>query len=263
MRDKKGFIGVFDSGVGGITILRAMTGLLPKETFVYFGDSANMPYGEKGDAWLRERSLAITKDLLADGAKAIVIACNTATAAAAKTIRETYPDIPVIGVEPALKTAADAAVPGTKKPVYLVMATPVTLSLEKYHALEARLLEKADFIPLACDGLAAMIDRGILSGPEMREYLQKILSPYIKKVDGVVLGCTHYPLIRSEIRKVIGNLPMYDGADGTARELRRRLAEEDLLNTDGQGSVTFRSSIEGSRILDAYQAFYRLAGDVS
>ncbi len=263
MKDKNGFIGVFDSGVGGITILRAMTGLLPGETFLYYGDSANMPYGDREDSWIRERAFEITAELLSQGAKAIVIACNTATAAAASYIRETWPDVPVIGVEPALKAAADAQVPGKKKPVCLVMATPVTLSLEKYHSLEQRLLEKAEFIPVACEGLAQMIDRGVLSGPEMRACLDKLLMPYRGKVDGIVLGCTHYPLIRPEIRRVMGQIPMYDGADGTARELRRRLEEKDLLRTEGHGSVSFLSSVPGDRIINAYQAFYRLAGDVS
>ena len=230
-------IGVFDSGVGGISVLAEAVRLLPGEHFLYFGDSANAPYGSKPEAWVRERSLEITKMLLAEGASAILIACNTATAAAAKTIRELYPDVPVIGVEPALKVAVrdhenragkddpDRCPQNEKRAKYLVMATAMTLQLEKYHALEQRLACEADFIPIACVGLAKRIEEGRLEDADLYELLEELIGDYRGKVDGVVLGCTHYPMIRRQIRKVLGPVPLYEGGEGTARELARRVRE--------------------------------------
>ncbi len=230
----KDYVGVFDSGVGGISVLSEMMRLLPEENFYYFGDSANAPYGEKSEDWVRTRSMQIADSMIEKGAKAIVIACNTATAAAAADIRGKYPDVPVIGVEPALKVAVTRH-QGEK---FLVMATNVTLRLEKYHALEQRLGTAADFFPLACDGLAARIEKGDLDADDLFELLERLLSPYIGQVDGVVLGCTHYPLIKAQIMQILGDIPMYDGGEGTARELARRLTAAGIRAKSGVGQAS-------------------------
>lgn len=254
-----GYIGVFDSGVGGLSVLSEMKRLLPGETFLYFGDSANTPYGEKTEEWVRSRSEEITESMLNNGAKAIVIACNTATAAAAAAIREKHPDVPVIGVEPALKVAVSKH-QGTS---FLVMATNVTLRLEKYHTLEQRLTKDAEFYPLACDGLAARIEQGNLDGEDLSELLETLLAPYIGQVDGIVLGCTHYPLIKEQIRRIFGDIPLYDGGEGTARELKRRLERAGLLvpDTEKHGRVLLYSSKKEPGQRELYEAFFRTAGE--
>ena len=259
----EGCVGVFDSGVGGLSVLSEMTRLLPEERFVYFGDSANAPYGERTEEWVRVRSEEITDRMLANGAKAIVIACNTATAAAAAAIREKYPDVPVIGVEPALKVAVSRH----QGADFLVMATNVTLRLEKYHTLEHRLEKEAKFYPLACDGLAARIEQGNLDGEDLAAFLMKLLSPYIGQVDGIVLGCTHYPLIKEQIRRIFGDIPLYDGGEGTARELKRRLlaagiaAKKNNRPSGASGQVYLYSSGKDPGQKELYESFYRLAGE--
>ena len=251
-------IGVFDSGVGGISVLREMVRLLPEEKFFYFGDSAHAPYGEKTEDWVRERSLSIASNMVRGGVKAIAIACNTATAAAAASIRSAFPEIPVIGVEPAL----NVAVRKHQGKCFLVMATEVTLRLEKYHTLEERLAGDARFIPLPCDGLAARIEKGNLDGDDLHELLEHLLSPYIGEVDGIVLGCTHYPLIKRQIMEIMGDLPLYDGGEGTARELVRRLNEAALRRKTGTaGEVVLYSSKREEGQKELYEWFYRLAGE--
>lgn len=254
-----GCVGVFDSGVGGISVLGEIARLMPEEQLLYIGDSANAPYGNKTEEWVRERSFALTKQLLELGAKAVVIACNTATAAAVAPLREAYPDLPVIGVEPALKVAVNRHDGNS----FLVMATNVTLNLNKYHALEHRLETEADFYPLACDGLAARIEQGNLDGEDLADMLEGFLLPYIGTIDGIVLGCTHYPLVRRQIREIVGDLPLYDGGEGTAREVRRRLAEAGLTAPKGQKGLVILSSTKDDPEQEAlYRWFFSLAGEL-
>ena|GEM_PF-61530 len=252
-----GYVGVFDSGVGGLSVLSEMTRLMPSERFLYFGDSANAPYGERTEEWVRNRSEEIADRMIENGAKAIVIACNTATAAAAAMIREKYPDVPVIGVEPALKVA----VTRHQGDSFLVMATNVTLRLEKYHRLEQRLEKEAKFFPLACDGLAARIEKGNLDGEDLEAFLGELLTPYVGQVDGIVLGCTHYPLIREQIRRIFGDIPLYDGGEGTARELKRRLGAAGLTAGKQTGKVLLYSSKKDPGQKELYESFFRLAGE--
>lgn len=253
MHSSEGFIGTFDSGAGGISVLRHLVAELPHERFSYFGDSAHAPYGDKGKDEIVRLSRDIVRRQLADGAKAIVIACNTATAAAAAELRHEYPEVPIVGVEPALKPAVLAFPRGR----ILVMATMATLALEKYHVLEERWQGRAEVIPVACVGLVDLIERGDLASVELHDLVEHYVGAYRGSVDAVVLGCTHYPFIGPIIKDVLGPVPLFDGGAGTARQLRAVLSQNNLLADEGaQGSVTFSSSMPGTEELDLYRQLF-------
>jgi len=239
-------IGVFDSGVGGISILKELVKLMPNENYIYFGDSANAPYGTKTLEQVVELVKKDAEYLYAKGIKALVVACNTATSAGIRILREKYMDIPVIGIEPALKPAV---LSGTH-PTVLVMATPMTVREEKFHSLMHRFEDAGEIIPLPCPGLMEFVERGDLDSLELEAYLQELLAPY-KNVDGVVLGCTHYPFVSRMIQKVLGeHAVLFDGGEGTARETRRQLEERNLLNpSEEPGKVVFENSAEEQAIL--------------
>ena len=222
----EGCIGVFDSGLGGISVLSELKKELPEENYLYYGDSANAPYGEKFIDEIRSLTLESVDFLVSCGIRALVIACNTATSAAVSLVRSRYDSaMPVIGVEPAIRPAAEAFPHGK----ILVMATPATLKLEKYARLSRELAGEAEFIPVMCPGLAGRIEQGRLDDPDLTEMLTKFLSPYIDSADAIVLGCTHYPFIKKQIRRVMGDIPLFDGGAGTARQLHRRLLQRGLL----------------------------------
>ena len=238
MNSKNDFIAVFDSGVGGVSVLRHLRRVLPEERFLYFGDSANAPYGTRPTAEIRALTLAAAEKLMARGIKALVVACNTATAAAIKDLRALYPHMVIIGIEPALKVAADHF-PGC---TVGVMATPATLREEKFADLMARFDGLCHTIKLPAPGLVELVEQGRADGPEAEALLEELLGGYRGKLDALVLGCTHYPFLEKGIRKVLGpEVVLLDGGDGTARETRRRLAEADLLSA-GPGSVIFENS---------------------
>jgi glutamate racemase len=248
----KDFVGVFDSGVGGISVLKELVRTLPNENFVFFGDSAHAPYGEKTDEEVRLLANAIVSHMITRGAKAIVIACNTATSAAAASLRQRYA-LPIVGVEPALKPAC-AALPGGR---VLVMATPMTLRLDKFQHLEESCESTAQVICAPCPGLAARIECGNLDAPDLHDLLVNLIGPFRGKVNGVVLGCTHYPFVRKQIRAVVGDVPLFDGAVGTARQLQRLLGAHGLLRSgSGHGSVQLASSIDTAEELALYRRFY-------
>ena len=216
-----------DSGLGGISVLKEAINLLPYEDFIYLGDSKNAPYGGKSLEEVRALVMHNVQYLLEQDVKAIVVACNTATSAAITLARDTYQDIPIIGVEPALKPAV-TSYPGGR---ILIMATTMTLQEEKFHNLMTLYQEEAEIIPLPCPGLMEFVENGELESKELYRYLEEKLSPYKEKgVDAIVLGCTHYPFIKNAISKVIGEkTDIIDGSLGTAKELERRLKEMDLL----------------------------------
>lgn len=249
-----GFVGVFDSGVGGVSVLQHLVRELPGEEFHYFGDSAHAPYGAKTADEVQSLSHEIARRMLADGAKALVIACNTATSAAAPYLRAHYPQIPIIGVEPALKPAVLAG--GSGK--VLVMATEVTLALDKFHRLEEQWAQDAQVVTVACGGLVECVERGDLDGPALHEVLERLVGRYRGEVDRVVLGCTHYPFARKQIADVLGDVRFFDGGEGTARQLRRMLAAHDLLREGHEGSVSFASSINTPEEMALYQRFFKL-----
>ncbi|MFT8312823.1 MAG: glutamate racemase [Clostridium sp.] len=241
-------VGFFDSGVGGISVLKKAIKLLPNENFIYYGDSKNAPYGTKSVDEVRQLSFKVSDFLMEKNIKALVVACNTATSAAIKDLRTKYSSIPVIGIEPALKPAVEI----NRKGKVLIMATPVTLAEKKFNNLLKKYNDRADIIPLPCPGLAELIEAGILSGNELEEYLKEKLSIYINNgIAAVVLGCTHYPFIKDEIAKLTSGVPIIDGSMGTAKQLRRKLAILNLLNlSDEKGSVEILNSCEDKKILE-------------
>lgn len=234
-------IGVFDSGVGGISVLRELVSIMPNENYLYLGDSSNAPYGTKSLEEVRRLTIQNVETLLGKGAKSIVVACNTATSAAVAVLREMYPELPLVGIEPAIKPAV-SEYPGGR---IVVMATPMTLQQEKFHKLMGRYKMKARIICLPCPGLMEFIERGDLDGEDLRKYLTELLWGIVReKVDAIVLGCTHYPFARDMIAQVVGDeVAIFDGGNGTAREMKRRLAEADKLsNADQIGTVSFFNS---------------------
>ena len=248
---KKLPIAVIDSGVGGISVLRELLKIMPGENYLYFGDSANAPYGTK----TKEAVLDITQKnlefLKKIGIKALVIACNTATSAAARVLREENPELPIIGIEPAVKPASMVC----ESPRVLVMATRLTLREEKFLSLVGRFSDSAEFISLPCPGLVELIETGDTESDAIDEYLSKLFAPYkTLPIDAIVLGCTHYPHIKHIIRRHFPeNVKIIDGGEGTARQTKRRLEELSLINTDGNGSVEILNSSPDPRLLEISQ----------
>lgn len=236
-------IAVFDSGVGGISVLKELVKIMPNENYIYFGDSKHAPYGMKTKERVLELTLDNAKTLFEKGAKGLVVACNTATSAAVRELRQIYPNIPIVGIEPAVKPAVTYK-PGGK---VLVMATPMTIREEKFRTLMGRYSKQAKIIPLPCPGLMDFVERGDLYSDDFRKYLEELLYEYrMYKIDAAVLGCTHYPFAKALIQEILGNdVLVFDGGEGTAREMKRRLAEADLLNpSDEQGTIIFENSLE-------------------
>ena len=221
-------IGVLDSGVGGISILKALVEFLPYENFIYYGDSANAPYGVKGKEEVRSLTIQNVETLLEKGCKEIVVACNTATAAAIQDLRDAYPDVPMIGLEPALKPA----VLHKEHSRIVVMATPFTLKQEKFLSLKARFEEDAEIISMPCPDLVRFVEREELYSPALLHYLRRQFEPYRDKpIDAVVLGCTHFPFARKAIQEVAGrDVILYDSALGVGRQVKRQLEAYDIVN---------------------------------
>ena len=233
-------IAVFDSGLGGISVLRRICLELPEEKYIYFGDSANAPYGEKSREWILDRCSSLCADFLERGVKALVIACNTATSVAAQELRKKYPELPIIGLEPALKPAVE----NTDDGAVAVMATPVTLDGEKFSALLRRFSKEREIILMPAPRLVRFVEDGIYEGDEIEDYIAGLFAPYEgRKIASVVLGCTHFPFVKDAIEKVIGKTEFYDGAFGTARETARRLKEAGLVSEGGDGYVIMENSV--------------------
>lgn len=243
---KEDYIAVFDSGVGGISVLRHLVRQMPGEKFLYFGDSANAPYGTRPTEQVQQLTLAAAERLFREyPVKALVLACNTATAAAVTLLRQRYPERIIVGIEPALKLAADHF-PGGRVGV---MATQVTLREEKFDALLHRWDTACTVAKIPAPGLVELVEQGLAESPQAEALLGQILAPYVGQLDALVLGCTHFPCAAGPIRKVLGeNVALLDGGDGTARETRRRLEQEDLLE-NGTGSVTIRNSRPGQEMV--------------
>jgi len=219
-------IGVFDSGVGGLSILDEALQQLPHHNYIYFADSANAPYGDKPPQWIAERSLQICRYLMEQDCSAIVVACNTATAEAIATIRSTL-NIPIIGVEPGIKPAAMQSQNG----IVGVLATETTLNSDKFNALLATLPEHCQFIKQAGAGLVPLIEAGLIETPEMQALLRSHLKPILDQgADTLVLGCTHYPFLKKMIRAVVGDsMTLIDTSDAVVRQLLRQIHQQGLI----------------------------------
>ncbi len=250
---KENSIGIFDSGVGGVSVLKEVTAILPNENCIYYGDSLNAPYGEKTPEEIFELVHNVVKHLFAQNVKAILIACNTATSVAVATLREMYPEISFIGMEPAIKKAVSP----DKINKVLVMATPVTLKLDKYQNLQHKLENQAEFLSVECPGLAKRIEAVDFEGEDLKQMLREFLEPYKGQVDNVVLGCTHYPFVKKQISEILGNIPLIDGGKGTALQLQRVLREKNLLNDQTEaGQIVFESSKDTEEELAIYKKLY-------
>ncbi len=232
-------VAVLDSGIGGISVLKELVKLMPNEKFIYFGDFENAPYGTKTMEQVRDITVHNAKMLMEMGAKALVVACNTATGAAVRVLREMYPDFPLVGIEPAVKPA----VSDRPHPTVLIMATPLTLKQEKFELLLSRVATPdAKIIRLPCAGLMEIIDEGHVEGDEIDAYLSDLFRDIPKnEVDAVVLGCTHYPHAKNAIIKALGGkVHVYDGGFGTAKETGRRIEQAGLRAPENQkGEVLF------------------------
>ncbi len=230
-------IGIFDSGLGGLSVMKAVRRLLPAEDLFYFGDCHFAPYGDQTVSYITERVFTICDYMLEKGAKAIVVACNTATAAAVNKIRLHY-EIPIIGIEPAIKPAVAA----TEKGAVGVLATTRTITSERYkHLIEKYGKDSVDIISVACPGLMDCVESGDWDSKHTRE----LISKYCKKLKRddlheVVLGCTHYPFLMNQIRQELGkSVHLIDPSDAVARELKHQLSIRSKLKGEGKGSELF------------------------
>ena len=253
MAQKNDYIAVFDSGVGGISVLRQLLRVLPNEKYLYFGDSINAPYGVRPEEEVRHLTLAAAEKIRPRGIKAFVIACNTATSAAYEALKEAYPDMAVIGIEPALAQAAENFPGGHVG----VMATPGTLKGSRFLKNKERFDAACRVTPLPAPGLMELVEAEKADTPEADALLQTILGPFVGKLDALLLGCTHYPFARNAIRRVLGpDTELLDGAVVTAEETRRSLEAAGLLY-QGPGEVIVENSLPGDRMVSLSR---RLAG---
>jgi glutamate racemase len=221
-------IGVFDSGVGGLSVLRAIHQQHPQEDIIYFADQAHVPYGPRTLQQVQQFSEAITRYFLSQGAKLIVVACNTASAAALHYLRQQFPDTPFVGMEPAVKPAAEH----TQSGVVGVLATPATFQGELYSSVVERFANGVEIMQNTCPGLVEQIEYGNLTGERTRDILTQALAPLLAAgIDTVVLGCTHYPFVIPLIQEIVGPLVrVIDPAPAIARQVGRLLDQRQLHN---------------------------------
>lgn len=245
MTEKQGYIAVFDSGVGGISVLKRLMQRMPNEQYLYFGDSANAPYGDRSEEEILQLTQAAVAQILTRPVKALVIACNTATAVAVDTLRRTYPDLPIIGIEPAIKPAAESYPAGKVG----VLGTTATLESSRFQALVSRHSDRCDFISIPVPQLAPLVEQGIGNSRKAYKMLEKILKPYQDQLDAIVLGCTHYPFATASIRACVGDLPLLDGSIGTARQVHKILTQRGLLNP-GPGALLWENSSPDPKYLE-------------
>lgn len=234
-----GAIGVFDSGVGGLSVLQHIRKTFPHERLIYVADSGHVPYGDKTPAYIEKRSHTLTRFLVGQGADAIVIACNTATAAAVASLRDTF-SIPIIGMEPAVKPAVAAS----KSSVVGVLATVGTLESARFAALLERYGDEVEIITQGCPGLVEQVEKGELDSAHTRALLERYAAPLLARgADTLILGCTHYPFLAAQIRDVTGaNIMLIDTGEAVARQLQRRMHSELPQRASGDGTTRFFTS---------------------
>lgn len=246
-----GAIGVFDSGVGGLSVLHHICETLPDERLIYVADSGHVPYGDKSPEYIEQRSLALTRFLVSQGADAIVIACNTATAAAAAALRSRF-SIPIVAMEPAVKPAVAA----TKRGVVGVLATIGTLESARFAALLEKYAGNVEIVTQGCPGLVEQVERGDLAGPETRALVERYTAPLLARgADTLILGCTHYPFLAPLIREVVGaDIALVDTGAAVARHLQQRIRNELHAHVPGGATAQFWTSgdvAQASRIMSA------------
>ena len=256
-------IGIFDSGIGGLSVLRHIHQNLPYENLLYFADSAYAPYGDRSEAEISARSLAVAEFLLQRGVKALVVACNTATTAAIKAIREAYPNLPVIGIEPGLKPAAAQS----HSKIVGVLATKATLLSTRTLTLKKQISAASDvhFELQACVGLVDQIEKGELLSAQTAQLLRRYIAPLIEQdADTLVLGCTHYPFVRPLIEEITGSLSInpiaiIDTGDAVSRQLTRVLSNNSLLQSpQQQGNVTAFTTGSQTALKTAFNSLLQL-----
>jgi len=248
-------LGIFDSGIGGVTVLKEIIKILPNENYIYYSDSKNNPYGDKSDKEILDICDKIVQKLIDNNCKVIIIACNTASAKAVKFLREKYMQIPIIAIEPAYKMVYDYEY---DKPT-LVMATKATIESEKFNLLYQKYNNHKTYL-YPCVGLADIIEEG--NKEKIEKYLNANLGLYAGKVENVVLGCTHYPLVQKEIEKVLGNVKFFNGAPRLAIYLKGILEKENLINPNSQhGKITFIDTSDNS--IEKEKRFYHFLQEVN
>lgn len=232
-------IGVFDSGVGGLSVLQHIRRTLPRERLIYVADSAHVPYGDKSAHYIEQRAITLTRYLIEQGADAIVIACNTATAAAAASLRREF-KCPIIGMEPAVKPAVAA----TKSGVVGVLATIGTLESARFAALLERYAGNVAIVTQGCPGLVEQVELGDLHGIRTRDLIERYTAPLLARgADTLILGCTHYPFLKPLIREVVGeSVTLVDTGEAVARHLQSRLLTELPAHAPGKASARFFTS---------------------
>ncbi len=234
-------IGIFDSGLGGLSVLRAVRRELPHEPVIYIADQGHAPYGSRPKGQIRDFTFGITRFLLAHGAKMIVVACNTASAAALHDLRQKFPEVDFVGMEPAVKPAAETTHTGKVG----VLATPTTFAGELYASVVERFAKEVQLFQSTCPGLVEQIEAGDLDGPKTRAILEGALDPMLAEgIDTVVMGCTHYPFVIPLIEQITGpGVRTIDPAPAIARQIRRVLSEHGLLHPgEIPGTVRFHTS---------------------
>ena len=241
-------IGIFDSGVGGLSVFREIVRILPEEKYIYWSDNAHCPYGEKSRDYIIDRARAVTSFLIEQGADIIVVACNTATAAAISTLREEFP-VPFIGMEPAVKPAAQA----TRSGVVGVLATAGTLKATKYIDTRAKWAHDVKIVEHIGQGFVELVEKGNVSGPEAESIVEKSVRPLIEAgADTIVLGCTHYPFLAETIMKAAGTpVTLIDPAPAVAKHLMEVMKENGLIRKDGF-SMSLHSSGESETLKKIY-----------
>ena len=245
MNTKQDYIAVFDSGLGGLSVLRHLRRRMPGERFLYYGDSAHAPYGVRSRTDVEALTLNAADRLMRRGLKALVVACNTATSAAIGALREKYPELIVVGIEPALKLAADRF-PGGR---IGVMATPVTLREEKFSLLLTRYAASCQVYKIPAPQLVPLIEEGRVDTPIMEQTLHTLLDPFASRMDALVLGCTHFPFASHAMERLLGpKVAVLDGGDGTARETLHRLEAANLLE-HGNGELILENSLGTQEII--------------
>lgn len=238
-------IGVFDSGMGGISVLKEMKKLMPQEDYIYYGDSKNIPYGKKTKEELTTICIQIGDYFIERGVKAIVIACNTATSATVDTFRSRY-NIPIIGIEPALKPAIKSYTDGK----IIVLATDVTLREEKFNKLMEQYTSQAEIIKIPGPKLVSIVENGITDGKAAETAIKELFDDIDKtEISSIVLGCTHYPFLKNTIKKVLGeDIRLIDGGFGTALHLKDILSKKGILkNQNETGHIEIINSSNDKR----------------